>query len=322
MMVDFSVAIRTYNGEQRLPEVLDRLKTQVGVDNISWEIVIIDNNSTDNTAKIIEQYQSDWCNSYPLKYYFEPKQGASFARKRAIQEAQGFLIGFLDDDNVPTANWVASAYAFGKLHPQAGAYGSRIHGDFEVEPPQNFERIAHFLPIIEREELICFNSHPDGRLGLFPPGAGLVIRKEAWLENVPDSLILQGPIGDSLAAKGEDIETLSYIKKAGWEIWFNPEMRIYHRIPKSRFERDYLLRFFRGIGLSRYWTRMLKHKSWERPFMIPVYMANDCRKLILHSFQKGNEIATDVVAASEREFLLYSFLSPFYFWINWMGRKK
>ncbi len=321
MMVDFTVAIRTYNGEKRLPEVLDKLKTQVGVDNISWEIVIIDNNSTDSTAKIIEQYQSDWSNSYPIKYYFEAKQGASFARFRAIQEAQGFLIGFLDDDNIPGDNWVASAYSFGKLHPKAGAYGSQIHGEFEIKPPDNFERIAHFFPIVERQEIICFNSHKDGRLGLFPPGAGLVIRKEAWLNNVPYSLVLQGPIGNSLAAKGEDIEALSYIKKGGWEIWFNPEMKIVHKIPKTRFERDYLLRFFRGIGLSRYWTRMLKHESWERPFMIPVYMANDFRKLILHSWQKGKEIPTDVVAASEREFLLYSLLSPFYFWRNLMRRK-
>ncbi|HBE17134.1 MAG TPA: hypothetical protein DEG17_08115 [Cyanobacteria bacterium UBA11149] len=54
-MVDFTVAIRTYNGEKRLPEVLDKLKTQIAVDDISWEIVIIDNNSIDGKAKIIEE---------------------------------------------------------------------------------------------------------------------------------------------------------------------------------------------------------------------------------------------------------------------------
>jgi glycosyltransferase involved in cell wall biosynthesis len=315
-VLNISVAIRIYNGEKRIGQLLQTLRSQIGVDNISWEIVIVDNNSTDNTANIIHQYQADWPKSYPINYYFETKQGAFFARKRAIKEAQGLLIGFLDDDNIPAPDWVASAYSFGQLHLQAGAYGSYISGDFEVEPPKNFERIAHFFPIIEREKLICFNVRPYNRLGLLPPGAGLVIRKKAWIENVPESLFLQGPIGDSLAAKGEDIEALSYLKKAGWEIWFNPEMKIVHKIPKTRFERDYLLRFFRGVGLSRYWTRMLKHKSWERPFMTPVYMANDCRKLILHSFQKGKEIPTDVVAASEREFLLYSLLSPFYFWKN------
>ena len=320
-MVDFSIAIRTYNGAKRLPEVLDKLKTQVGVDDISWEIVIINNNSTDDTIQIIQQYQSDWPHAYPIEYYFEPKQGASFARKRAIQEAQGFLIGFLDDDNIPADDWVASAYSFGKLHPKAGAYGSQIHGDFEVKPPENFQRISPFFPIIEREELICFNFYKDGRLGLFPPGAGLVIRKKAWLESVPSSLVLQGPIGNSLAAKGEDIEALSYIKKAGWEIWFNPEMKIIHKIPKTRFERDYLLRFFRGIGLSRHHTRMLKHEPWQQPLMIIVYMLNDFRKLIFHSLKYGISLGTDLVAVSEREFILYSIISPFYFWQTLMRKK-
>jgi hypothetical protein len=43
-------------------------------------------------------------------------------------------VGFLDDDNIPAPNWVAAAYAFAQEHPAAGAYGSRIHGDFEVTP--------------------------------------------------------------------------------------------------------------------------------------------------------------------------------------------
>jgi glycosyltransferase involved in cell wall biosynthesis len=320
-LVDFSVAIRTYNGEKCLPDLLEQLRSQINPENIVWEIVIVDNNSTDNTAKIIQEYQSNWTENCSINYYFESRQGASFARIRAMQEAKSPLVGFLDDDNIPALDWVASAYTFGQAYPQAGAYGSRIHGDFEVQPPENFERIAGFFPIIEREEKICFNHGLYDRLGLFPPGAGLVIRKSAWDKNVPECLQLQGPIGDSLAAKGEDIEILSYIKKAGWEIWYNPAMEIYHRIQKTRFERDYVLKFFRGVGLSRYWTRMLKHEPWQRLFMIPVYIVNDFRKLMLHWFQYHNVITTDVVAAGERELLLYSLLSPFYFWKNWIVKK-
>lgn len=143
-MTNFSVAIRTYNRAKYLPELLEKLRSQINTDNISWEIVIVDNNSTDNTANIIQQYQRDWKKNFPINYYFESKQGASFARQRAIKEAKAPLIGFLDDDNIPAPDWVASAYTFGQAYPQAGAYGSRIHGDFEVQPPENFERIAGF----------------------------------------------------------------------------------------------------------------------------------------------------------------------------------
>ena len=55
-MVDFTVAIRTYNGEERLPAVLEKLRSQVDVEALSWEIVIVDNNSNDGTAKLIGEY--------------------------------------------------------------------------------------------------------------------------------------------------------------------------------------------------------------------------------------------------------------------------
>ncbi|NEO81534.1 glycosyltransferase, partial [Moorena sp. SIO4G3] len=105
-MIDFTVAICTYNGETRLPQVLKRLLYQIKTDHFAWEILIIDNNSTDNTSKIVEEYQSH-PGAYPIRYYFEPKQGIAFARRRAIQESKGEYVGFLDDDNLPTSDWVS-----------------------------------------------------------------------------------------------------------------------------------------------------------------------------------------------------------------------
>jgi glycosyltransferase involved in cell wall biosynthesis len=99
-MVDFTVAICTYNGEKRLPDVLERLRSQVDTDSITWEILVIDNNSTDKTAKVVGDYQVRWSQPYPLKYCFEAKQGLAFARRCAIREATSDLIGFLDDDNL------------------------------------------------------------------------------------------------------------------------------------------------------------------------------------------------------------------------------
>ena len=116
-MLNFSVAIRTYNGEKYLPLLLEKLRSQVNTENISWEIVIVDNNSTDNTTRIIQEYQLDWPESYPIHYFFEPQQGACYARQRAMKEAKGSLVGFLNDDNLPSPDWVASAYVFGQSHP-------------------------------------------------------------------------------------------------------------------------------------------------------------------------------------------------------------
>jgi len=315
--VDFTVAIPTYNGETRLPELLKRLQKQLYTEDFSWEIIVVDNNSTDNTAKLVQTYQTNWQLPYPLKYFFEPKQGAAYARKRAVKEANGKLIGFLDDDNYPASNWVAKAYAFGQIYSKAGAYASQIHPEWEVKPPENFHRIAPFLAITERGNLPLLYE-PQKRL--LPPSAGLVIRRHAWLESVPNETILTGRVTDNMLTS-EDLEMLSYIQKAGWEIWYNPEMEIYHQIPRWRLQREYLIPFFRGIGLSRYVTRMVNVKPWVKPVAFLAYMLNDLRKIILHLLKYRQQVKSDLVANCEMQLFLSSLISPFYLWKHGYLRK-
>ncbi|MEH2289917.1 hormogonium polysaccharide biosynthesis glycosyltransferase HpsE [Nostoc sp.] len=307
---NFTVAICTYNGEKRLPEVLELLRTQVNIQSLRWEVIVIDNNSKDNTAKIVQEYQENWSVANPLIYCFEPQQGAAFARKRAIHESHAELIGFLDDDNLPALDWVAAAYAFAQEYPKAGAYGSQIHPNFEVKPPENFHRIAPFLAITER------GSQPllyEPRKKLLPPSAGVVVRKQAWLESVPVACVLTGRvIGNMLTS--EDLEVLSYIQKAGWEIWYTPTMQVHHKIPSWRLQRDYLIPFFRGIGLSRHVTRMISIKPWLIPLAIIAYMTNDIRKILFHLLKYRTQVKTDLVAACEMELILSSLISPIYLW--------
>jgi glycosyltransferase involved in cell wall biosynthesis len=318
MGVDLTVAIPTYNGERRLPEVLEQLRISCGyalqaaihTEPLSCEVLVVDNNSTDNTAKVVQDYQANWPEQFPLRYCFEPKQGAAFARHRAFEEAKGELVGFLDDDNLPAPDWVAAAYDFAQEHPEAGAYGSRIHGAFEVTPPQNFHRLAPFLAITER------GSEPlryEPQKKLLPPSAGLVVRKQAWLNSVPSKLVLTGRTPNSMLTS-EDLEMLSHIQANGWEIWYNPAMQIEHKIPHWRLEREYLIPFFRGIGLSRHVTRMLSVKSWQRPLATLAYMANDVRKIACHLFKHGVRVQSDLIAACEMELFVSSLVSPFYLW--------
>ena len=310
MSVDFTVAIPTYNGQDRLPDVLERLRSQTNTEQIVWEVLVIDNNSSDNTAKVVREYQSHWPSDYPLRYCFEPQQGLAFSRQRAVQEARGKLIGFLDDDNLPTSTWVSAAYTFGENHPKVGGYGSRIYGDLQGTPPKNFEKIACLLAIADR------GSNPlyyEPQKKLLPPGAGLVVRRQVWLESVPKNFILHGRIGDNMLA-GEDLEALLHIQQAGWEIWYNPEMCIYHRIPYWRLEKDYLIKLCRGIGLSRHRTRMLSVKPWQRPLVFFMYMFNDLRKILFHLIKYKFSLKDDIVAACQMELFINSLISPFYLW--------
>ncbi|MEP0948238.1 MULTISPECIES: hormogonium polysaccharide biosynthesis glycosyltransferase HpsE [Cyanophyceae] len=306
-VLDLSVVICTYNGEHRLPKVLDCLLAQLGTEHLAWEVIVVDNNSTDGTAQVFETYQQQWPQDIPLRYAFEPRQGAGYARQSAITLARSPLIGFLDDDNHPALGWVVAAHRFGQAHPQAGAYGSRIRGDFEVTPPPNFGRIGSLLALTERGSAPLLYAPKQKVL---PPAAGLVVRRQAWLGSVPEQLSLADAIG--FRAAGEDLEVVLHMQRHGWEIWYNPAMRMQHEIPASRFERDYLLQMFRGIGLSRHRTRMLSMPLWQRPLAAHAYLINDIRKIVRHLVKYQGEVVSDTVTACEMRLYLYSLISPFY----------
>jgi len=317
MPIDFTVAIRVYNAEKRIPALLNALRTQINTEPISWEIVVVDNNSIDKTAEIIQEYQETWIKDCPLRYYFEPKQGAVFARRRTVQEAQGTFIGFLDDDNIPASNWVATAYQFGQAYPQAGAFGSQIYGDLETTPPDYFDRIKPFLAIIERGSK---SKLYDPEKLVLPPGAGLVIRQQAWVENVPDELVLQGPVAGALSAKGEDSEALLYISKGGWEIWYNPEMCVYHKIHKSRLERNYLLSLARGCGLATCHLRLINASPLQKPLIILRNFIGSGRRIVRHLIKYRGQVKSDIVVACEIEFYKSSMMSSFYYTQKWANQ--
>ena len=326
MSVDFTVAIPTYNGENRLPKILERLRSQIGVAHLNWEIIIIDNNSQDATARVVSEYQATWSQPWGLKYCLEPRQGAAFARIRAVQEASSELVGLLDDDNLPTPDWVAAAYAFGQSHPKAGAYASQIHGEFEVEPPPNFERIAPFLGITERGQQPHLYEAEKLKL---PPGAGLVVRKTAWCQAVPQQPILKGRLGQSLVG-GEDLEPLLHLHQAGWEIWYNPAMETYHQIPRWRLEKAYLISLSRGVGLNSCCLRMINTPFWQGQNVLVRAFFGSLRRIVLHLIRyrvappggrKAQSSFPDLVEACELAFYWGYLLSPFYFFKTRLARQ-
>lgn len=310
MSIDLTIAIPTYNGATRLKLVLDRLQQQIGVEGINWEVLIVDNNSKDNTAQVVRDYQNNWPSSSSLHYEVEKQQGAAFARLKAIQVAQGDLIGFLDDDTPPALNWAAEAIKFAQMHPQAGAIGSQIHGEYEVEPPPDFKRIASFFAITERGDQAHIYTP---QMKMLPPSAGLVVRKEAWLNCVPERPFLSGRSRHSIL-NSEDLEAILSIQNGGWEVWYNPTMEIWHHIPRERLTRDYLLYIVRSTGLARHYIRMLRFPKWQRPLVFPLAWLRDLKRAISYYLKYAKTFDNNAINACEMEFLRSSLISPFYLW--------
>lgn len=301
-MVNFTVVIPTYNGAQRLPRVLDALRSQIVSTSLSWEIVVVDNNSKDTTAQIVQQYQLGWQASVPLRYVTETRQGLAYARQCGVEAAQGTWVGFLDDDTTPDKNWIVAAYQFGQQHDKAGAFGGQIHGEFEVPPPQNFERIKSFLAIKERGPTP--HLYQPEALNL-PPGAGLVIRKQAWLEAVPAQL-------QRTTRGGNDFEISICMHRKGWEIWYNPDMHIYHHIPRKRLERDALVSLSHTVGSCICELRLINVDMIQKPVIIARILLGNLRRTIRHILTYRLKIKDDVVLMCELVFFIAGFMSPFY----------
>ena len=317
-MVDFTVAIPTYNGAKRLPQLLDRLRSQTHAEHFSWAILVIDNNSQDDTAAVIQRYQATWPTSSSLTYAFESQQGAAFARQKAIHLAQSELIGFIDDDNLPTADWVANAYEFGQAHPKAGAFGGKVKGNIEGPTPRNFDEIASVLALRDRGDTPS-QYRPD--ILDLPPAAAVVIRKSVWLANVPNRPLLGGR-GQRSVMQGDDYEPLMYIHKAGYEIWYTPTLVTHHQIPQSRLKRDYLIRLSWGCGLCTCHLRAITLSGWQKALLIPrILLGSDLRILIRHFLKYRTQLSTELTPACQMAIYLANWLSPLYFIRDWIKQQ-
>lgn len=314
--MDFTVAIPTYNGAERIPKLLDRLRAQVGVDSLTWEVLVVDNNSCDRTPEVIREYQSQWPH---IRYCVERQQGAAFARQHAMRMAQSEWVSFLDDDIIPAENWVAKAYQFCQEHPEAGAFGGQIHGNFEVPPPDNFKRIQSFLAIRERGS--SAHLYKPEHL-ILPPSAAWVVNRHAWLTSVPPEPKLRGRTKGSMV-QGDDYEPLIFMHLAGYPIWYNPEMHVHHEIPERRLEPSYLIGLSRGCGLCVYALRQIIAETPQRRLLLALRIsASNLRRALLHLLKYQRAVFNDLVARCEMEFFLSSAISPLHsFWSN-LERKQ
>lgn len=308
--MDVTVAICTYNGAEDVPEVLDHLQAQDGVDDVEWEVLVVDNNSTDATEAVVREHQRGWERAAPLRYVFEGRQGKSNALQTAVEAARGALIAFLDDDNLPEPRWVAAVHQFAETHPEAGAFGGQVHGQFEEEPPNSFGLVKPLFALNERTEEVCYSE--GGHLQFAAPGAGLVVRKDAWEESVPESgLTLKGPTGDSRGTLGEEFELQWRLYQNGWDIWHNPGMHLHHKIPPERLEEEYLKDFFRAIGMSRYRTRMMRLEPWQRPLATLAYWGADLWRLLRLVWTYRGKILADRFVRGRARMTLYMLGAPF-----------
>jgi GT2 family glycosyltransferase len=234
-----SVAIATYNRAGLLRQTLEGV-TRQAYPKDRYEIIVIDNNSTDSTRQITEDFTD--ANPAP-RYVLERKQGLSCARNRVIAEARGDIIVFADDDILVEPDWLeqlATPFEQNPAHPPA-AVGGEVIPVFPNGLPAWIA--AWHGPLALR---------PDtGPLGprQFPMGANLAIRRDVFAQAGLFNESLGRQAGRLLG--GEETEFLRRVRALGLEVWFAPRAKVLHQLPASRTTLNYAARHAFDSARSR-----------------------------------------------------------------------
>jgi hypothetical protein len=177
----------------------------------------------------------------------EPRLGLSYARHRGFSEAKYEIVSFIDDDNWVCANWVQLVSDIMTRNPTVGACGGFNEAEFEVAPPWWFEHYKESYAIGSQGREAGNVADTRGFLW----GAGLSVRKSAWQQLVRDGFcqLLVDRKGSAPTAGG-DAELSFALRLTGWELWYDPRLRLRHFLPARRLEWCYLRSLCRGIGAS------------------------------------------------------------------------
>ncbi len=241
----FSIVVCCYNSSSKLLETLKHLsKLKVEVD-FSIEIIVVDNNSTDNTSKIALQIWNDFHSVYNFKIVFESKPGLSFARNKGILESKGKYILFCDDDNWLDDDYLINAKSILSKDDKIGMLGGIGEAVTDGDFPHWFEN----------EKLtyaVGAQHHTDGDISYtkgFVYGAGAVVKKELLiiLQTIGFTNVLTDRVKRNAVSGGGDNEIGYAIVLLGYKIYYSDKLKFKHFITKNRLTINYLLKFKKGL---------------------------------------------------------------------------
>lgn len=242
-MSTLSLIIATYNGADSLPTTLESLTHQT-LDKELWEVVVVNNNSTDSTAQIVQEFIS----AHPevrMKLVEEHNQGLSWARNRGIDESSGEYIVIIDDDESACPELLREYFDFLDTHPHVVAAGGRITPRFPAKRPKWLSRITE-RPIAGTLNLGSeIKPFPEGK---YFGGGNMALRRTAidYYGKFDTNL---GRRGSKLLG-GEEKELYMRYYASGEDIYYLPAAEIFHNIDTERLTKPYFKAVCYRVGQS------------------------------------------------------------------------
>lgn len=284
----FSVIIITRNRASLLPRVLESVINQ-DYEKEKYEIIVVDNNSDDNTTSIVEGFKREFPNK--IHYAFEPKIGMSNARNRGVETAKGEILLFIDDDAIASTDWVTNHNNLYQSFPDIVATGGKIELTFISKRPKwiSEELLVSlgYLDLSHMETIISFPYHPFG--------VNFSVKKEQLIK-------LKG-FFEELENYNDEKAFFYKLYLNNYKVGYSPKASVYHQIPASRLRKQIFVK--RGIkqGISN-----IKFISIFDPIRIPRF-TNELSKLLLD----GLIIIRNILFYRDK----YSFAQIYYLCIRW-----
>ena len=217
-----SVIICTYNRDKFIGEALNCLAKQT-LPAGNFEIIVVDNRSTDNTASIAKKFIADHP-ELQARYVMEPNKGLSFARNRGIQEARASIVTYIDDDAEVTPHFLESIVSFLQANSSVVGVGGKVIPKYSEsgEPKWISKYLNGFVGRMD------FGDRPkqfDSKMK-YPTGCNMTYTKE----------ILQkaGGFNNELTFRSDDKYIFHQVTKFSDNVYYVPEALLYHNIDNDR----------------------------------------------------------------------------------------
>ncbi|MEO7214159.1 glycosyltransferase [Mucilaginibacter sp.] len=240
MVLGVSVIICCYNSAERLPETLKHLANQQVAAEIPWEVIVVDNASTDDTAEVAKQEWAEYKVAADFYVLDERQPGKTFAFDKGVAQANYEYIIICDDDNWLFADYVERAFKAMQANLKIGALGGC--GIFEPEQPVNVDILPYEISYVNGPQTWAATDH-------WVYGAGSIYRRSLFirLKDMGWQQITTGRIGNKLIS-GEDVEICFAIYLLGYDIIANDELKFKHFVPKKRQNIQYIsnLKYWQG----------------------------------------------------------------------------
>lgn len=241
--MELSIIISTYNNSASLMRTLLSVSEQNADKNI-WECVVVNNNSTDDTAEQFAAFAKEHAD-INIRLVDETQQGLSHARNRGIVESKGQFLVFIDDDETINEGFVSAYIDLFQNHGAFIAAGA-LKVCYDSARPR---WMSHYTEKMIANPLDLGNEIVTITRSVMPTGGNMAFNREVFnlYGNFDTSL---GRRGNELFG-GEENDMFERIRDLGERIFYTPHAVAYHHIADKKLTAEYFDRLSYGVGVSK-----------------------------------------------------------------------